>query len=136
MLQNWLPKVTDFITKKCYKIDYKKLLTSWHKNVTKVITGLLTSLQNVLQNLLQKVTDFITKNVTKFITKVTDFITTKMCYQIMPFIAKQTSLSRIIKHCNKSQQNIKQAKSSCCENYQSINESIDKKRVLSKLKDL
>ena len=121
MLQNWLPKVTDFITKKCYKIDYKKLLTSWHKNVTKVITGLLTSLQ---------------KCITKFITKVTDFITTKMCYQIMPFIAKQTSLSRIIKHCNKSQQNIKQAKSSCCENYQSINESIDKKRVLSKLKDL
>ena len=67
MLQIWLQKVTDFITKKCYKFDYKKLLTSLQKSVTNLITkNYWLHNQKILQICWQKVTDFITKKYYKF----------------------------------------------------------------------
>ena len=70
MLQNSLQKVTHFITKKCYKIHYKQLLTSSQKNVTKFITKSdWLHHKKVLQNSLQKLLASLQKSVTKFITK-------------------------------------------------------------------
>jgi len=98
VLQNSLQKVTDFIKKNCYKIYYKKLLTSSQKNVTKFITkGYWLHHNKVLQNSVQKVTNFLTKkcykihykklltsskkDVTKFTTK-SYWLHYKKCYKI------------------------------------------------------
>ena len=60
VIQNSLQKVTDFITKKNYKIHYKKLQPSSQKKCYKIhYKKLQTSSKKMLQKSLQKVIDFI-----------------------------------------------------------------------------